>query len=128
MRQTLFEIVGVFETATAPGAGPVDGPPGLLRALCVASRPLARRCLGHMADVHFLACATFGNLVRRVVLDLTRLGRTLGFRVALIALEQRVALQFAFYIGLQFHVGELQQLYGLLQLGGDHQPLALTKL
>ena len=48
--------------------------------------------------------------------------------VAFVALEQRVPLQFAFHIGLQLQVGELQQLDGLLQLGRDHQPLALSKL
>ena len=47
---------------------------------------------------------------------------------ALVALEQRVALQLLVDEGLQFHVGHLQQLDGLLQLRRHHQGLALAEV
>ena len=51
-----------------------------------------------------------------------------GFGIALVALEQRIALQLALDEGLELKVRQLQQLDRLLQLRGDDQPLPLTKL
>ncbi len=52
----------------------------------------------------------------------------LGLSLTLVTLQQRIAFQLALDIGVQLHVGELQQLNSLLQLGRDDQPLPLTKL
>ena len=43
------------------------------------------------------------------------------------ALQQRIALQFAFHIGGEIEIGELQQLDGLHQLRRHHQSLALAE-
>ena len=48
--------------------------------------------------------------------------------VALVTLEQWVLLKFGFDELVQFLVGELQQLDGLLELGRDDQPLTLPNL
>ena len=45
--------------------------------------------------------------------------------LAILALQQRVALELAVHEGVELEVAQLQQLDGLLQLRRDDQPLAL---
>ncbi len=52
----------------------------------------------------------------------------LDIAAALVALQQRIAFQLAFDIGLQLEIGHLQQLDGLLQLRGHDQGLALAQI
>ncbi len=72
--------------------------------------------------------AGIGGQGRHHVGLLAALGHLLLHVTALIALEQRIALEFLVDEGLQFHVGHLQQLDGLLQLRRHDQGLALAKI
>ena len=81
-----------------------------------------------MANVEIGRCGVFGNVVG-VVAGRFRLGRfRVRLRIALVALQQRIALQLAFDIGLELEVRQLQKLDRLLQLGRDDEALALPKL
>ena len=70
----------------------------------------------------------FGFLRRRRLAGGLRLARLARLARALAgALQQRIALEFAFHIGRQIEIGELQQLDGLHQLRRHHERLALPE-
>ncbi len=71
-----------------------------------------------------------GAVFGRFILALGAIGggdRRLAFG-SVVAVEQRIALQFGLDIGDEVEIGELQQLDGLHQLRRHHQSLALPKL
>lgn len=117
-----------LERAAAARARPVDLPAGVLGV-----RPLAGGALagGDVVDGR-VQLAPGRRIGHRV--DLGQAGVPLGLDlngrlvIALIALQERIALQLGLDEGVELDVRQLQQLDGLLQLRGDDEALALPEL
>jgi len=81
-----------------------------------------------MADVHLGAGGGILDAVGGGVAGDRFHGLGLGLAVALVADEQRIALQLGVYERIELNVRQLQQLDGLLQLRRDDKALALPDL
>ena len=133
--------VGV-ERAAAVGLGPVHRPAGvadraardrfLSRIASIASGSIAGRGVGVkivVAGVEIGFGPAAGDFVGKSVAQ-RRFGHwrlTVRLAVALVAGEQRIALDLGLHIGFEFEIRQLQQLDRLLQLGRYDQRLALTQ-
>ena len=131
--QNPFEAVGLHVPAAAvAGPGPVHRPAhigGGLGGPGIAGGIVAGRAVVHVvgAGVELGLCPSggLGHGIGVVAGDIVRRFRCLALR--LLAGQQRVLLQLLLDEDLEFEIGELQQLDGLLQLRRDDQTLALPE-
>ena len=125
-----FQVgIALDGSAAGPGLGPVDGPARFGRPDGFDSVP-CRMLAGRDIIVSRVILRPRVRVVDPIGGNVGGVfpGFDRGLDLALLALQQRIALQLALDIGLELKIRQLQQLDRLLQLRRDDQSLALPNL